>query len=210
MFFASRKKLFPASVLNVLLRLLIFLLFYPVNSGIQIYRHVNDTEITILVLNVPTHYKATPLCFRSEIATRRDAGEIMFYIRNISLGFHDSLLLDLFMANKWRRSWAGIHHVSLAPAWTWTCQEIFGPFFCFSTCKVGLRMMRVSFEHISESASELGRLLCFNHAHYVNNSIPIILTLLIEMELFHNYASVTERETWPQVLYVFLIYILCA
>lgn len=70
--------------------------------------------------------------------------------------------------------------------------------------------MRLSFAHITESASELGRLLRFNHAHYIDNSILIILTLLIEIELFHNYASVTERGTWPQVLYIFLISVLCA
>lgn len=70
--------------------------------------------------------------------------------------------------------------------------------------------MPISFTPTRDSASELGRLLCFNHVHYVDNSILSILTLLIEIELFHNYASVTERGTWPQVLYIFLIYILYA
>lgn len=81
----------------------------------------------------------------------------------------------------------------LVPAWTLACQEILSPFFYFSTCKMGRRMIHISFAHITGSASELGRLLCFNHAHYVDNYILIILTLLIEIELFHNYASVTER-----------------
>lgn len=70
--------------------------------------------------------------------------------------------------------------------------------------------MYISFPHVKEAASELAQLLCFNHALYVDNSILIILTLLIKTELFHNYASVTERRTWPQVLYIFLIYILFA
>lgn len=70
--------------------------------------------------------------------------------------------------------------------------------------------MFISFPHIKEVALKLVQLLCFNHALYVGNSILIILTLLIKTELFHNYASVTERRTWPQVLYIFLIYILCA
>lgn len=70
--------------------------------------------------------------------------------------------------------------------------------------------MPIAFTHTRDSASELGRLLCFNHADYVDNSILSVLTLLIEIELFHNYESLTERGTWPQVLYVFLIYILYA
>lgn len=70
--------------------------------------------------------------------------------------------------------------------------------------------MHISFAPITESVSELGQLLCLNHAHYVANSILIVLTPLIEIELLHSYASVTERETWLQVLHVFLICILCA
>lgn len=60
--------------------------------------------------------------------------------------------------------------------------------------------MRFSSAHVTPSASLLGQLLGFNHAHYVDNFILIILTLLNEIELFHNYATVTERGTWPQVL----------
>jgi len=44
----------------------------------------------------------------------------------------------------------------LVPAWTLACQEILSPFFCFSTSKKGLRMIHVSFAHVTESASELG------------------------------------------------------
>lgn len=154
--------------------------------------------------------KKLHLCFRNEIATCHDVRKTVFCIRNISLGVHGSLLLYLFIASKWSRNWIGICHVSPVPAWTLACQEIFNPFFCFSTCKMGLRVMHSSFAHTTGSASELGSLSHFNHAHYVDNSILVILTLLIEIELFHNYASVTERETWPQVLYVLLIYILCA
>lgn len=130
-FFASRKYLFPASVLNVLLRLLFFLLFYPANSGTQIYRDVNDTEVTTLMLNVPTHYKATPLCFRSGTATCHDVREIIFYICNISAGFHDSLLLYLFIATKWRRSWTGICHVSLGSSLGIGLPRDFGSFLLF-------------------------------------------------------------------------------
>lgn len=70
--------------------------------------------------------------------------------------------------------------------------------------------MRFSSAHVAPPASQPGQLLGFNHAHYVDNFTLIVLTPLIELELFHNYASVTERGTWPQVLYVFFICTLCA
>lgn len=114
--FASRNNVFPASVLNVLLRLLISLLFYAVNKGTQIYRPVNDTEVTTLMPNVPTHLKAAPLCFMSETATHHSGREVIFYISNISLDFHGHLLFYLFIGTKWRRSWTGICRVSLVPA----------------------------------------------------------------------------------------------
>lgn len=106
-FFASRENLFPASVLNVLLRLLILLLFYPANSGTQIYRRANYTDFGTLMLSIPTRCKATPLHFRSEIATCRGVREVTFYTCNISVGFYDSLLFYLFIATKWRRSQLG-------------------------------------------------------------------------------------------------------
>lgn len=74
------------------------------------------------------------------------------------------------------------------PSYLLDWQEIFSPFFCFCTHKTELRMMLISFAHFPKSASELGWLLCFNHAHYVDNFVLIILTLLIEIELFHNYS----------------------
>lgn len=57
-FLLAGKFYFIKSLLILLLRLLIFLLFYPARSAIQKHRHVNDTEVAIMMLNRPTHYRA--------------------------------------------------------------------------------------------------------------------------------------------------------
>lgn len=67
------------SLLILLLRLLIFWLFYPVRSGIQIYRHVNDTEAAIMMLNRPALYKVASLRFRSKTETCHDVSKIILY-----------------------------------------------------------------------------------------------------------------------------------
>jgi len=115
----------------MLVKLLLFLLFYPVNSISQIYRDVKDIEVTTLMLNVLTRYKATPLCFRSETATCHDVREVIFYICNNSAGFHDSLVLYLFIAKKWRGSRTGIRRVSLGPSLDFGLPRDFESFLLF-------------------------------------------------------------------------------
>lgn len=73
------KNYFIKSLLILLLRILIFWLFYPIRSDIQIYRYINDTEVAIIMLNRPAHYKAASLWFRSETATFHDVSKIILY-----------------------------------------------------------------------------------------------------------------------------------